>query len=461
MLEWNHFKISRETERLMPRFSFFLFSVATVGLLICILVTKTSGQDVAQQSDSSKIHQEGGLSDQPEDPENLLNSISQRRTQKNSLLSFSGLESIHDASDRGKKNLDEAIHLNLGLAFTHLFQWISEAPLAPDTTWGMASDLDFLGTLALVDRGGPKQGQIYFQFEGRWEYGTTGPERLGTVGVGSVVGTANTFSQYAPSIFILRNLYWQQGSKEAGWIYRIGKITTDATLSTSAHIASPLTFLPTAGTGPFSNALTDSGFGIAATWFINKNLKLLGIVSDANANRQNWGDITAGDFYSAIELEVKIAPKTAKAGYSKITLWHTDETKDGQVVNGHLGPEGWGFFLKHEQELSSDGRAVGVLRYGKSFNKSAVYEQQFGAHFLLYNPTGLTRLQHDLMGAAFNWARANVPGTDGEYNVELFYRFPLLPHLDITFSYQSLIKPALDPENKHASAFGVRLRTTF
>jgi porin len=437
-------------------------------LLSCVLVPKTWGQDTSlkenqdahQKSDTIQSHQDRGFSDQPEDPENLLNSIKERRTQKNSLFRIPALEGIHDASDRGKKNLDKAIHLNLGLAFTHLFQWLSEAPLAKDTIWGMASGLDFLGTLELVDRGGPKQGQLFFQVQGRWEYGTTGPERLGTVGLGSVVGTANTFSAYSP-IFLLRNLYWQQGSKEAGWIYRIGKITTDATLSTSSHIASPLTFLPTAGTGPFSNALTDSGLGIVAAWFINERLKLLGIITDANANRQNWGDITAGDFYKAIEFGVKIAPKTSKAGYSKITLWHTDATKDGQVVNGHLGPEGWGFFLKHEQELSSDGRAVGVLRYGKSFNKSAVYEQQFGAHFLLNNPTGVTRIQHDLMGLAFNWARANVPGTNGEYNVELFYRFPLLPHLDISFSYQSIIKPALDPENKHASVFGLRLRTTF
>lgn len=433
----------------------------------CVLVTNAFGQDATaiehqnnlQRSDSIKSYQGSGLNDAPDDPDNLLNLIDERRAQKNSLIRFSELESIHDASDRGKKNLDNAIHLNLGFAFTHLFQWLSEAPLAEDTTWGMASGLDFLGTLVLANRGGPKQGQFFFQMQGRWEYGTTGPERLGTVGVGSVIGTANTFAAYSP-IFLLRNLYWQQGSKEAGWIYRIGKITTDATLSTSAYIASPLTFLPTAGTGPFANALTDSGLGIAAAWFINDRLKLLGIISDANADRYNWGDITAGDFYKALEFGVKIAPRTAKAGYSKITLWHTDATEYGQAVNGHLGPEGWGFFLKHEQELSSDGRAVGILRYGKSFNESAVYEQQFGAHFILNNPTGLTKLQHDLMGVAFNWAQANIPGTKGEYNVELFYRFPLLPHLDLSLSYQSIIKPALDPENKHASAFGLRLRTT-
>ncbi len=399
------------------------------------------------------------MSDSPEDPSGLMHSIEGRKTQKSSLFTVHALEGMYNAAGKGRDKLYEATGLKLGMAFTHVFQGLSESPLAPDTTWGTASTFDFLGTWELVDKGGPYQGQLFFQIQGRWEYGTTGPERLGTVGLGSLVGTANTFSAYSP-FFLLRNLYWQQGSKEAGWVYRIGKITPDAMLSTSAHIASPLTFLPTSSTGPFSNALTDSGLGIAAVWYINNRLKLLGVISDANANRQNFGNIAALDFYKAIELGVKIAPRTAKAGYSKIAFWHTDATENGEAVNGHLGPAGWGFFLKHEQELSADGNAVGVLRYGQSFNQSAVYEKQFGAHFLLYDPTGITRLQHDLLGLAFNWVQANVSEARGEYNIELFYRFPILPHLDTTLSYQSVIHPALDPNNNFASVFSIRIRTT-
>jgi porin len=446
---------------MIHRLSFSIFSVTLGILLSCVMGTTAGAQDASNKDDnpSDSVHV-GIMSDSPDDPENLLHSIDHRKTQKSSLISVPALYRMYEASDRGRDKLYETTGLKLGLALTHVFQWLSESPLAEDTTWGTATTFDFLGTWELVDRGGPYQGQLFFQVQGRWEYGTTGPERLGNVGLGSLNGTANTFSAYSP-FFLLRNLYWQQGSKEAGWVYRIGKITPDAMLSTSAHIASPLTFLPTAGTGPFANALTDSGLGIAAAWYINKRLKLLGIISDANANRQNFGNIGALDFYTAIELGVKIAPRTAKAGYSKITFWHTDATENGEVVNGHLGPAGWGFYLKHEQELSSDGRAVGVLRYGRSFNQSAVYEQQFGAHFVLYNPTGITRLQNDLLGLAFNWAQANVSVARGEYNIEFFYRFPLLPQLDTSLSYQAIINPALDPNNNFASVFSIRLRTTF
>jgi len=396
------------------------------------------------------------MSDNPNDPENLLMTIDQRRSQKNALFEIEGLLKINESIDKGKNDLYNSTHLKLGFALTHVFQWLSEAPLN-DITWATASTMDFLGTWEIVDRGGPKQGQLYFLIQGRWGYGTIGPELLGTHGVGSMVGTANTFSEYVPAL-LLRNFYWQQGSKEAGWTYRIGKISADATLSTSAHIASPLTFLTTGGTGPFANALTDSGLGIAAVWYINDRLKLLGLVSDANANRYNWGDITAGDFYSALEFSAKIAPKTDKAGYSKVTLWHTDATKDGEAVNGHLGPEGWGFFLKHEQELSTDGDLIMVLRYGKSFNGSAVYEQQANASFLLYNPTGITRLQNDLVGINFTWLQSNVEGARGESNIEIFYRFPFLSQLDASVNYQAIINPALDHSNNFASAFALRLR---
>jgi len=407
-----------------------------------------------------QVHR-GALSDGPDDPENLLPLIQERRAQKGSLFPVSPLRRLHEAGDAAKEDLYEATHLKLGGAFTHVFQWLSDA-VPGAARWGTATTSDVMATWELVDRGTPTQGQAFFHLQGRWEYGTIeAPERLPVFGVGSMIGSANTFSEYVPAV-LLRNLYWQQGSQDAGWVYRIGKITPDATLSSSAHIASPLTFLPVAGTGPFANALPDSGLGIAGVWYFSDRVKLMGVFSDANADRFNFGDITAGDFYKAIELGVKIAPRTAKAGYSKLAFWHTDGTKDGEAANGNLGPSGWGFFIKHEQELSADGRAIGILRYGWSSHGSAFYEQQAGAHFLLYDPTGATRLQNDLLGLAVNWALSGlVEGARNEYDVEAFYRFPLFPQVDVTLYYQSIFNPAIDTGIDHVSVFSLRLRTTF
>ena len=166
------------------------FSVMLAGFLSCVMVA-TAGAEAAQpganqdpQSGSNDDVQRSVMSEGAEDPENLLLEIGQRRTQKNSLFPVSPLERLHEANDRLADNLYKATHIKLALAFTHLFQWLSESPLGEDE-WGTASTLDFLGTWELVDREGPTQGQLFFQLQGRWEYGTTGPERLGAVGLGA------------------------------------------------------------------------------------------------------------------------------------------------------------------------------------------------------------------------------------------------------------------------------------
>jgi carbohydrate-selective porin OprB len=196
-------------------------------------------------------------------------------------------------------------------------------------------------------------------------------------------------------------------------------------------------------------------------WYVNDRTTLVGLASDANADRFDFGDIGEGDLFTAAEIHFKIAPRTAKAGYSKLTLWHTDGTKDGSAINAMTGESGWGYFVKHEQELTDDGRVVGILRYGKGFEDSAFYEQQAGAHLLFYEPGFLARLKNDVVGAAFNWAKASATGARDEYNAEVFYRFPIFPAVDTTVSYQSVINPALTRDVDHASVFSLRLRTVF
>ena len=121
------------------------------------------------------------------------------------------------------------------------------------------------------------------------------------------------------------------------------------------------------GTGLFANALPDSGLGVVASWHFSERFKVLGLLSDSNADRYDFGDITEGDFYKAIEFGAKLFPRTEKAGYSKFTLWHTDGTKDGTLINGNTGKSGWGMTVKAEQELTADGNLVGIARWGKSW----------------------------------------------------------------------------------------------
>ena len=214
-------------------------------------------------------------------------------------------------------------------------------------------------------------------------------------------------------------------------------------------------------------ALPDSGLGAAAGIFVNDRVNLVGLVSDADANRFKFGDVGPGNLFSAAELQVKVFPLTENAGYSKFTVWHNDGPENGLAINGSSGKEGWGYFIKHEQELTCDGRAVAIARWGQAFNDSALYNEQAGAHLLLYDPFDAGEhaprdLVHaDVMGAAYNWVQPSAAVAGDESNIEVFYRVPLFPLTDMTLSAQTIINPALDPTNDAASVFSIRFRSTF
>ena len=211
--------------------------------------------------------------------------------------------------------------------------------------------------------------------------------------------------------------------------------------------------------------LPDSGLGMFAGVYVNDWMNVTGVVSDANADRTNFGKLDAGDLFKAVELQVKILPLTEKAGYSKVTFWHNDGTRNGQAINGSTGREGWGVFIKLEQELTHDGRMITIGRWGKCSNQSALYDELVGAHLVYYDPFNTGRFKKmgfnaDLAGVAYNWVQPSAVDRD-ESNVEMFYRFPLFPEMDATLSYQAIINPALDPDNDYGSAFSLRLRSTW
>jgi hypothetical protein len=373
------------------------------------------------------------------------------------------LTPLRERGFQAEKRIYEATDIKFGTNFNTLLQGLSDNIPGTDG-FGMATFMSFVGTWDGFRKGCSNQGEITCGIYGRWNWGTTDPFTLGNVGLGSLTFTANPFNTYTPT-FLVRNLFWRQGSREAGWMYRIGRVTPDAFLNTSRHINPVGTFMPIAGTGGFAMGLPDSGLGLFAGLFINDWANLAGVVSDANADRFDFGDIDEGDFFTAVELQVKILPLTKNAGYSKVTFWHNDGTKFGNAINGSTGKEGWGVFIKHEQELTCDGRAIAIARWGRSYKDSALYDQQAAASFVLYDPSRSGRFEGmgfnaDLAGVAYNWALATGVDRD-ESNVELFYRFPLFPQMDATLSYQAIINPALDPSNDYGSAFSLRLRSTW
>ncbi|MEP4147075.1 MAG: hypothetical protein ABJL54_07615 [Halioglobus sp.] len=402
-----------------------------------------------------------GIANAPEDPANLLKEPAQRRKQRDSLFDYTMFSSSRDAFQGFTESLYKKTSIQLGINSNNLFQHVSDVVPGTDKS-GVGSDLDVIARWELVDKGTATMGQVITHIEGRWDYGTTPPSTIGDNNLRSLIRTADPFNSYTPT-FLVRNMYWQQGSQTAGWTYRVGKITPDQTLGTSAHLNPFTTFLPSGSVG--SNAAhPDSGLGsVGIKYFDDNRWYVLGLISDANGDREDLGDIGEGDFFKAVEFGYKFFPQTERAGYSKLTIGHTDGTADGKPNNVALGPSGWSIAGKYEQELTADGRMVGVLKYGRTYNNTGLFKELASGHFLLFDPDvpGARKIKSDVMGVGLVWAEMPVPGTRDETGMEFFYRFPMFRQLDVTFSYQSFWNIARNPDIDQANVYSVRLRTTF
>ena len=434
----------------------------TLGVIACSIFAVNA----AAQTTPVQFDERPDLTTDLQDPVVELQRIRQRRQivrqRSNSLFQTSPLTPLRERFLEMEKCLYKETDLKLGTSLNTLMQGLTDE-IPGEDDYGMSSFLIFTATWDGWRKGCPDQGEVTMSLEGRWNYGTRDPVTLGAQGLGTTLFTANPFTTYAPA-FLVRNLFWRQGSREAGWRYRIGRTTPDQFLATSRHVTPLDSFLPI-GTGAFVMALPDSGIGWIGGFYLNDWMNIAGVVHDANADRTEFGEPDEGDLFTAVELQVKLLPLTENAGYSKVTFWHTDGTKDGQALNGSLGPEGWGWYIKLEQELTCDGRLIAIGRYGRSYNDSAVYEKLAGAHLVLYDPCNSGRFERmgfhsDLVGLAYTFGRATGVSRD-ESDVEVLYRFPLLPEMDATVAYQAIFNPGNDPTNEFGSAISLRLRSTW
>lgn len=124
--------------------------------------------------------------------------------------------------------------------------------------------------------------------------------------------------------------------------------------------------------------------------------------------------------------------------------------------------------VRPEQELTSDGRLIGIARWAKALKgKPAIWDQQAGVALILNEPKILGVLKDDAVGLGFNWAKENEDARE-EFDIELFYRFPLFQNVDFALAYQYVV----DPANARSATtgryivtdgfvFSLRIRATF
>jgi porin len=417
----------------MKRSFFVRTSVAACSILLLV-----SSPVMSQNSSPSRSISESG-----NDTEALLRS-SQR---KKALLSGDPLQGFHGAWTEATKRIYDQTGIDFGAAITGLYQGSSRA-LADAEDRGFAIDYDLFGRWDLLFRNTPWQGALYFASEARVPHTDIPPAQL-RQSIGSVLGTIDGFNDQP---YLLTNLFWRQGSKQAGWIYQLGRFSPDGVINVSQYNNPNENFHPIGLVGSLTISFPAHGIGAAGVVYPTEDTYILGLINDANGDKRTKGHIERGEFFKAVEIGFKPNYQKSFEGRHSITFWHVDERERRGV------PEGHGIAVKLEQDLTRSGNTVGMLRYSKSFGGASLLDEQASAYLIFKN---ITRLDNDMLGFSVGWADPTNAALRDEKIAEIFYRFPFTPFLDLTTSVQSIWDPAATQQIDQATVGSIRFRKTF
>lgn len=420
------------------------------------------GTEGAEQEDQRKAGYRSGRTDSFSSPEDPVQRANQNFSERDNLIDFPALERFYKGVDAAKADLFKATGLKVAAFHSSVYQLASDS-LPGQDDYGIATISGIYGTWDALERGDASAGQLSFGLEARWDYGDKlTPTELGTAGIGSATGTVDPYGATSPTV-VVRELFWRQGSAEDGMNYRIGKITPDRLLTSSDHIDPVSLFLPVGSGGAPSIAFPDSGLGFAAGFYPSDRFRLGVVVADANGNRTDRGDIGEGNFFKAVEAQVQFLPLTEKAGFSTFTVWHTDGTDDpSNAGDSSTGEDGWGYFIKLEQELTANGRNIGIIRFGKSFDGSAAYDKQGSIRYVRIDPPDPFGLANDRFGIAASFVDAVVdPFDQDEWGIDTFYRFNLMERIQFSIAYQAIFNPTFNPDTDSVSIFSIRFSQFF
>lgn len=432
--------------------------------LLCLALASggsASAQDdeQAEDQDAAESRAESSFSS-PEDP---IKRVTESHLKKDNLIDFPALEGFYKSLDGARADFHKSTGLKGVFFHSTVYQQASDS-LPGQDDYGVATITGLYGTWDVVDKADPTAGQFSFGVEARWGYGDRlTPVELGTAGIGSATGTVDPYGEQSQTT-VLREAFWHQGSPEKGWNYRIGKITPDRLLTSSDHIDPVSLFFPVGSGGAPAIAFPDSGYGAAAGFFPSDKFRVGVVVADAAGDRTGSGDIGQGNFFKAIEAQVQLfTPKTEKAGYSTFTLWHTDGTDDPEdALDSSTGEKGWGYFIKLEKELTANGKNIGIIRFGKSFDDSAVYKEQGSIRYVRDDPPDPFGLGDDHFGIAVSYVEPVInPFDRDEWGIDTFYRFNLVDRVQFSFGYQVVFDPSFNPEEDSINVFSVRLTQFF
>jgi len=344
-----------------------------------------------------------------------------------------------------KGGVNERNGLQLGAAYTALFQGASDSPVGAEDE-AASGIIRVFGKWTLLGRDTQNSGKLVFSADNRHRLGTAiAPAGLGfEVGYFGIPGTL-----FSDVDSVLVDLNWQQTLNNGQSGIVAGRFDPNDFMDVLGYANPWTTFQNLTILFNPSIALHDASMGAALGHYFNDQWFGLATVDDANGTVSDIGFFEDGsEFYKQAEIGWTPSKDQRYFRNVHVTGWHTDDRENADVE------ESWGFTAAANW-TSDDKTWMPFVRAGWSDGSSP-----------LMNASATIGLIHfvaersDLVGLAANWGEPSDNSLRDQYTGELFYRVQLAQNLAVTPSAQLLIDPALNTEDDEIWIGSVRARLT-
>jgi hypothetical protein len=378
-------------------------------------------------------------------PTDTLQELREIETARQGTVDVPEAERPFEFLARKSSELEDAIGLKLGFAYTMLFQ---QASGGPGNRSGAAGDIDLLARWTVLGKGTKDTGQFVFASEYRFQIGSQPPSALGGQ-IGTLLGTTNSFTERT---MVVKEAYWLQ--KLAEDHVRIGIGRADPENLVGGHR------LQSANTAFFNKAFSTNptiaypGSGATAAIMVRPtdNFYIGGGAVNAYSRTttmeidelfEEWKLFTFGEIGYTPTIE------GLGAGRYRVALWHIDEREKTDA------PEDEGVSLILEQDFGPQWQAFARWAYADATvtNVRQVIEAGVGIKGLLGSPDNLT-------GLAFAWAEPRN-GDREEKVFEVFHRWQVTGQSQLTLGVETIFDPVNAPGDDVLGVFSARLRLSF
>ncbi|WP_281613032.1 carbohydrate porin [Flammeovirga sp. SubArs3] len=358
-----------------------------------------------------------------------------------------------------KQKINDNYGIQFGVNYTSLYVHSTETITSDNNPNAASGILDIQAGWTFLNRKkGKNTGTLYFKIDSRHNYNgrdATSPMFHGIFESGYYGLPGVGYNDYT---IRMRELNWQQNLFDNKLIFVVGKVDVTNYFNFHGLVVPWQHFIGYGSSVSGTVNWADPGLGGVFSYRPTESFYIMAGITDVRGELYEDGKfLDFGNYFSdgrfEYLVEVGYVPTFAERYFKKIsvTAWLSDSytTTTGSAI-------GQGQGIAFSSHWFFKDRFAPYVRFGFSngVGENAFYKKDIQIGH------GLRFRNYDLLGTSVSWNQPNVDGAKDQYTAEVFYRFNLTAHLEVTPSAQFVQNPTFNPEANNLFYFGIRGRIT-